>query len=303
MCGRATLSSPAEDVADLFEVEPIDIGPARFNIAPTQPILTVRAQRPSATEPTKPHEESESDGARREHEGDAVHHDLPGGTPVARELALVRWGLIPWWAKPDEAKRISSKCIQARAETAPRSPAFRDAFRRHRCLVVVDGFFEWKTLPDGRRVPHHVRQSGRQPFAIAGLWDEWRPPLPEGAPAGVPPPARLESCAVLTTRSAGAIRELHDRMPLVLPANEWDAWLGGSVEEATRLLEHEQAPDVLDERAHELVAVPVSTWVNDVRHDDPRCIDPAPLVSVELGSGQIDFGFSDTPPRTRRRKR
>jgi putative SOS response-associated peptidase YedK len=290
VCGRATLSSPAQDIATLFDVEPIDIGPARFNIAPTQPILTVRARRSAAgetgdLEPSTP-------------------HDPHAGTPVARELSLVRWGLIPWWAKPDEAKKIASRCIQARAETAPRTPAFRDAFRRHRCLVVVDGFFEWKTLPDGRRIPHLVRHGHGKgaPFAIAGLWDRWRPRKADGPPDKETTPQsslehegeRIESCAVLTTRAGGSIRDLHGRMPLVLPREHWDTWLVGNAEEAARLLEPEQA--TLDARADELVVIPVSTWVNDVRHDDPRCIEPAPIVSAVAGptttAEQIDFGFT-----------
>jgi putative SOS response-associated peptidase YedK len=278
MCGRATLSSPAEDVASLFEVAPIDIGVPRFNIAPTQPMVTVRAKR-HRTEEEEEQEEEEGPGSTGPREA-------PG-----RELALMRWGLIPWWAKPDEAKKIASRCIQARAETAPRTPAFRDAFRRHRCLVVVDGFFEWKSLPDGRRVPHHVRRSRGGPFAIAAVWDSWRPRAdgdeaePKAAHA-----QRIESCAVLTTPSAGTIQDLHDRMPLILPANEWNTWLGGSAEEATRLLEPDR--ETLDHRTHELAIVPVSTWVNDVRHDDPRCIEPAPL---EPAGGQIDFTFAKSP--------
>lgn len=279
MCGRATLSSPASDVAELFDVEPIDLGPPRFNIAPSQPILTVRAKRSPST--------GEED----------VPHDASSATSRRREMALVRWGLIPWWAKPDEAKKIASRCIQARAETAPRSSAFRDAFRRHRCLVVIDGFFEWKTLPDGRRMPHHIRRARHEPFAIAGLWDSWRPPSAED---GARSPERIESCAVLTTRSAGRIAAVHDRMPLVLPANDWDVWLSDSVENAAQLL----APttDVLEQRANALVVVPVSTWVNDVRHDDPRCIEPA-TASSETPLGQIALSFATPSSSASARRR
>jgi len=280
MCGRATLSSPAEEVARLFDVDPIDIGPARFNIAPTQPILTVRARREPAHD--------QPDEARGT--GD---HDPAPGTGVARELAIVRWGLIPWWAKPEEAKKIASKCIQARVETAPRSPAFRDAFKRHRCLVVVDGFYEWKTLPDGRRVPHHIRRSQREPFAIGAVWDSWRPPLAKGTPPDAPKPERIESCAVLTTRAAGRIKPLHDRMPLLLSRDEWAVWLGGSADEAVRLLEQNEAD--LEARARDLIAVPVSTWVNNVRHEDPRCIEPlseAADADEAAEDPQIGFGFA-----------
>jgi putative SOS response-associated peptidase YedK len=265
VCGRATLSSPAEDIAELFDVDPIDIGPPRFNIAPTQPMVTVRASAAGG---------SESDASRK--------------------LAVVRWGLIPWWAKPEESKKVAARCIQARAETVRRAPAFRDAFRRHRCLVVVDGFFEWKTLPDGKRVPHHVRRSHAKPFAIAGVWDSWTPPPADGAPRD-----RIESCAVLTTPSGGSLATIHDRMPLVLEGeHDWDSWLG-TEEEAERLLE--QSPAILEERARDLVMVPVSTWVNDVRHDDPRCIEPSE--PSDPAEPQVDFGFgsADRMAKTRRR--
>ena len=283
MCGRATLSSPAEDVARLFDVEPIDIGAARFNIAPTQPILTVRAV-PAIRSGTSARKTSPAEaGEASDEERGADDHDPSRGTAVARELAIVRWGLIPWWAKPDEAKKIASKCIQARVETAPRSPAFRDAFKRQRCLVVVDGFFEWKTLDDGRRVPHHIRKSQHGPFAIAAVWDSWRPPVAEDASPDAKKPERIESCAVLTTRAAGPMRNLHDRMPLVLSPDEWSAWLGGAPAEAARLLEQDRG----------LVAVPVSRWVNDVRHEGPRCIEPVSAAAEEPPQEpQIDFGFA-----------
>jgi putative SOS response-associated peptidase YedK len=268
-----------EDIADLFEVPPIDIGPPRWNLAPSQPILTIRPAGDTAA--------------------NAEDQDRSRGIAFARELVPVRWGLIPWWAKADEAKKIASRCIQARAETARRAPAFRDAFRRHRCLVIVDGFFEWKTLPDGRRIPHHLRKRGSEPFAIAGLWDSWRDrshteasqandPTVQTRPQEV----RVESGAVLTTRAGGATRDLHDRMPLVLAASEWRQWLFGSVEEAALLLAPDQ--EILDQRAEELVIIPVSTWVNDVRHDDPRCIEPA-APRTQLG---FSFGSSPEPPGT-----
>lgn len=222
---------------------------------------------------------------------------------------MVRWGLIPWWAKAEDAKKIASRCIQARAETAPRAPAFRDAFRRHRCLVVVDGFFEWRSLPDGRRIPHHVRPSAGGVLAIAGLWDVWQAEEENDAPEAARPEP-IESCAVLTTRAGGHLRDLHDRMPLVLPANEWDTWLGGSTEEAARLLEP-QTPKTLEERAGELLVVPVSTWVNNVKHDDPACVAPfehalgppgRPHDSLPPGTRQLAFGFAPGPSPLRSRR-
>jgi putative SOS response-associated peptidase YedK len=221
VCGRATLTTPAEVIAEVFDVDVPDLGPPRFNVAPTQPVPLIR----------KAHDEG-------------------------RELVLARWGLVPWWAKPDEAKRLSAKCIQARSETLQRAPAFRDAWRRHRGIVVIDGFYEWRTLEDGRRVPHHVRRIDRRPFAVAGLWDD----------GVIPGTAKGASCAVVTTRARGPVATLHDRMPLALEGDAIDAWLASPESAAAILSEAKEPP---------WVVVPVSTWVNDVRHDDPRCLEPA----------------------------
>lgn len=235
MCGRATLTAPAEDIAAIFEAEPITIGPPRYNIAPTQPVVTVRR--------------------------------AAGET---RRLATARWGLIPWWAKPDEARRIGGRCVQARAESVRTSPAFRDAFNGRRCLVVFDGFYEWSDgPPQGRskkptRVPHLVRRPDGEPLAIAGVWDCWT--NDELA-------TTIASCAVLTTRSAGNVASIHDRMPLVLPANDWDCWLAADAEAAAALLSPSE--EARERRACQLVIRRVSTWVNDVKHDDERCIEPA----------------------------
>jgi putative SOS response-associated peptidase YedK len=237
MCGRATLTSPIEDVVELFGAAAIDVGPPRFNIAPGQPILTVRR-----------------------------------GVQSQRELVLLKWGLVPRWAKAEEAKKLGGRCIQARAESVLTAPAFRDAFKEHRCLVVVDGFYEWKTLRDGRRVPHHVRPSSSSKlFAIAGLWDRWK--TPEGEV--------IETCAVVTTTAQGKIRDLHDRMPLVVGRNGWTTWLEGSTSDATALLSRSGGSD--------LDVVAVSPWVNDVRHDDARCLEP--LASANEAPGQLGFSF------------
>lgn len=231
MCGRATLTCPVEEIAELFEAEPVPLGPPRYNVAPGQPIPVVRAE-PAA------------DGARR-------------------RLALARWGLVPSWARDP---RIGSRCVQARAESAATTPAFRDAFRARRCLVVVDGFYEWGSAGAGSRRPHHVRLERGGPMALAGLWDRWIAPDGEV----------VESCAVITTGSRGPVRALHDRMPLLVAREDFDRWLRGSTDEAARLLADAETQA---QRASGLVVTPVSTYVNDVRHDDPRCLtadEPAP---------------------------
>lgn len=154
---------------------------------------------------------------------------------------------------------MGGKTIQARGETLARAPAFRDAFKARRCLVVVDGFYEWSGTGKDRQ-PHHVRLAEGGPFAIAGVWDSWK------SPTGT----RLETCAVVTTASRGPIRRLHDRMPLVLDGDERDRWLTASPEDAGTLVGDTRAREA---RAERFVVRPVSTWVNDFRHDDPRCLE------------------------------
>jgi putative SOS response-associated peptidase YedK len=139
MCGRFTLRTPAADLAEEFEVDERPNLAARYNIAPSQDILVVRAAR----------------------EG--------GG----REFAMPRWGLVPAWAK-DPA--LGGRMINARAETLADKPSFREAYRARRCLVVADGFYEWQKAPDGAKLPHHIRLGDSAPFAIAGLWETWRGP-------------------------------------------------------------------------------------------------------------------------------
>jgi putative SOS response-associated peptidase YedK len=224
MCGRATLTVDVEEIAAIIGALPLVGGlPTKrrgFNLAPTDPMIIVR--------PTSDH---------------------------PRTMAVARWGLIPWWAKKDEAKKLGSRFVQARFETLAKTPAFRDAFKRHRCLVIVDGFYEWKTLDDKSRVPHHVHREDRKPFAIAGVWDSWTSPETGEI---------IESCAVVTTEAKGHIAELHDRMPLVIDKDAYDAWLKGTPEEASKV--KAVTPD--------LVTMAVAKYVNNVRNDDEQCIAP-----------------------------
>ena len=134
-------------------------------------------------------------------------------------------------------------------------PAFRDAFKSRRCLVVVDGFYEWSGTGKSRQ-PHYIHLAGTGPFAIAAVWDSWK--SPEGA--------LLETCAVVTTASRGPVAQLHDRMPLVLGPEARERWLTASPEEARDV--------VREAEAERFLVVPVSTWVNDVKHDDSRCLEP-----------------------------
>ena len=238
MCGRATLVTGVEEVAEIFGVVPVPIGPPRFNMSPGQDVPVVRPAPPPS--------------------GLAGPSEGPADASGARELAMVRWGLVPWWSKDG---KMSGKTIQARGETVARAPAFRDAFKSRRCLVVVDGFYEWSGTGKARR-PHHITLPDGRPFAIAGVWESWK------SPAG----ARLETCAVVTTAARGPVVPLHDRMPLVLTDEERDRWLSPSPDDARAVLADAGAHQAVAER---FVVVPVSTWVNDVRHDDERCVAPA----------------------------
>lgn len=136
MCGRYTLSSPGDALADVFDLPEVPQLPLRFNIAPTQESAVVRVLRP--------------------------------GEP--RRLDLLRWGLVPWWA---EGPEIGNRMINARAESAAEKPAFRDSLRQKRCLVPADGFYEWQKLGRARQ-PFLIRRPDRRPFAFAGLWSRWR---------------------------------------------------------------------------------------------------------------------------------
>jgi putative SOS response-associated peptidase YedK len=171
-----------------------------------------------------------------------------------RELALLRWGLIPSWA--DDPK-VGTRLINARAETAAERPAFRDAFRYHRCLIPADGFYEWKT--EGRqKKPFYIRRQDSKPFALAGLWEHWEAPQK--------PP--IDSCTILTTEANKLVQPLHDRMPAILAPADFERWIDPrtSVEDATSLLR--PAP------SEGMTMYPVNPVVNSVRKDDARCIEP-----------------------------
>ncbi len=223
MCGRFTLFSPGDVLAAMFGLSAAAFPPASYNIAPSQPVAAVRT--------------------------------APGGG--GRELALLRWGLVPSWAK-DPA--IGGRMINARAETVGGKPSFRSAVRRRRCLVPADGFYEWKRQ-DGRKRPYYVRMADGRPFAIAGVWERW-----EGAEG----PA-LESCALLTTEANALLAPIHDRMPVIVAPRDFGPWLDPGI------LEIEPLRDILRPwPPGGMAAHPVRPLVNNPGFDDPRCIEASP---------------------------
>jgi putative SOS response-associated peptidase YedK len=172
-----------------------------------------------------------------------------------REFKQLHWGLIPSWAK-DVA--MGAKLINARAETVAEKPAFRSAFKHRRCLVLADGFYEWQRQ-QGKKQPFYFRLQDGQPFAFAGLWERWRSPANE----------EVISCTILTTAANELLQPIHERMPVILEPKDYDLWLNSQV----------QTPQTLEELlrpypAPAMTAYPVSTLVNNSRHNSPECIIP-----------------------------
>ena len=222
MCGRFTLATAPEIVAEFFELTAVpDLSP-RYNIAPTQSAPAILLTPELAQRVFRP----------------------------------LRWGLIPGWAKDPT---IGNRMINARAETAAEKPAFRSAFRQRRCLVVSDGFYEWKKGP-GRKQPFYIRMRDDRPFAFAGLWEHWEADDGTG----------IDSCALLTTQPNNVLRPIHDRMPVILDRANYDLWLDPTMADVDRL-----KPLLCPYRAEEMKVYPVGTWVNSPTRDDPACIEPA----------------------------
>lgn len=221
MCGRYTLATPDPSAlrARFGLGEGVEIR-RRFNVAPGDDVVTVTTDK---------------EGAPR---GDTL-----------------RWGLVPHWAH-DPA--TGYKMINARAETISERPAYRDAFRRFRCLVVADGFYEWERRPGRPKQPWWITRADGEPFAFAGLWAIWHGPGD----------TVLRTCTIVTTRASRSLRDLHDRMPVILPPQAEAAWLDPGTTE--RDLEGLLVPWPDESTA----ARRVGTAVNDARHDGPDCLAP-----------------------------
>lgn len=241
MCGRYTLSVSAAALAEQFAEQfgvaadvPSDL-PARYNIAPTQNVIAVRspAAAPQAS-------------SKRQ-------------TSPEREAALLRWGLVPAWAKDPS---MGARLINARAETVAEKPAFRQAFRERRCLIPATGFYEWQRQESGRKQPFYFRLKSGGVFAFAGLWESWREP---GSGE------MIQSCTLLTTEANDVLRPVHDRMPVMLHADDYDAWLGERADNEDRARLLRPYP------AEEMTAYPVSTHVNKPQHDDQSCVEQLDL--------------------------
>ncbi len=221
MCGRYILIAPGKLIAETFQlpVEP-ELEP-RYNIAPSQDVHAV-LRRPGVAN---------------------------------RELSLLRWGLVPFWA---EDTKIGHKMINARAESAAEKPAFRAAYKYRRCLLPADGFYEWKR-EGKKKLPFLVRLRSQEPFGLAGLWEHW-----EGAHGEV-----VESCTILTTTPNDAVAAIHDRMPVILRPKYYEEWLDPTNHQTRKLTDFLQPYP-----AEDMMMYRVSAEVNSPKNDHPACIEP-----------------------------
>lgn len=221
MCGRYTLRVNTETLAEKFGVDGAlpDLPPS-YNIAPGREVAAV----------------------------------VSGGEGEERRLEMMRWGLIPSWA---EDPGIGYRMINARSETAPSKPSFRQAFKKRRCLIPADGFYEWKKENGGKQ-PYHFRLGDGEPFVFAGLWETWK--NPDGG--------SIVSCTILTTEANGVVGEVHPRMPVILPSEDHEIWLAPDFEEK------EPLADLLRPYPDDAMETfPVSRFVNRPGNDDESCIE------------------------------
>jgi putative SOS response-associated peptidase YedK len=243
MCGRyASIKTPADLAEEFRAVDATDGAvPADYNVAPTKQIVTVVQRHPR-----------DADGA-------------PDPDLTERSLRLVRWGLVPPWATDPKA---GARMINARAETAASKPAFRRAMQARRCLVPAAGWYEWQR-GENHNQAYYTHCADGSSLAMAGLWEYWRPrDDPDGRY-----PQGLVTAAVLTTEAVGPLAQVHDRMPLLLPASAWDAWLDPDLGAADETVAALLAPPPV-ELVSTLELRPVSPMVNSVRNNGPELIAP-----------------------------
>ncbi|MGC1309933.1 MAG: SOS response-associated peptidase [Phormidesmis sp.] len=218
MCGRYTQTKSGEAIARTFNLKEQPDPQPRYNIAPTQPVSAI-AQ--------------------------------PGAD---REYRMFQWGLVPSWAKDPS---IGNRMINARAETVAEKPSFRAPFKRRRCLILADGFYEWKR--EGKQKQPYYIQVGQDLFGFAGLWEKWE--SGDGS--------YLETCTILTTAPNELMETIHNRMPVIVHPEDYDLWLDPDLQDG-RHLQHLLRPY----EAEAMALYPVSNTVNSPRNETPECIEP-----------------------------
>jgi len=231
MCGRYRLTRDGKQIVEDFSIEGEVEWAPRYNIAPTDPIATIRQDR---------------------------------NNPV-RHFALMRWGLIPFWAKD---RNIGLRTINGMSETAATKPAFREAMQTRRCLIPADGFYEWLRTGPKEKQPYNFGMADDSMFAFAGLWDCWRDET--GNP--------ILSCTILTTRPNTLVAPVHNRMPAILERENYDLWLDPGTTDPARVTDLLSPFDPRKMRKY-----PVSKRVNSVKNDDPECAQEIQLPTEVQG--------------------
>lgn len=218
MCGRFSRKSTLQAIIDEFEIEEVN-GTVEpgYNVAPGQEIAVILKDE-------------------------------------TRKLGLLKWGLIPSWSK-DPA--IGNRMINARAETLAEKPSFKHPLRRKRCLIVADGFFEWKK-EGTQKIPMYIFLKDQKPFVFAGLWDTWT--SPEGK--------KISTCTIITTEPNEFMKKIHNRMPVILPKERIEDWLDRSIEN-----EHQVLPLLQPYPEKEMDAYEVSRFVNSPTNNSPACVE------------------------------
>jgi putative SOS response-associated peptidase YedK len=219
MCGRYRLTAKERYLRDHFGLDEDPPWQPRWNIAPTQQIATIRQ------DPKEPR----------------------------RIFGLMRWGLIPYWAKDQS---FGLRTINAMAETAAEKPAFRDAISRRRCLIPADSFYEWKKIGAKEKQAYNFGLAGGSVFAFAGLWDRWRDPKSNV----------IESCTILTTKPNSLVAEVHARMPAILDPDDYERWLDPGITDPGHVLDCLKPFD-----PNRMKKYPVSSRVNRTENDDAEC--------------------------------
>lgn len=223
MCGRYNLRATPQEIAEIFALLRVPELVSRFNISPTQEVPIVRLS-------------------------------LTGG----REFSYVRWGLIPSWAKDP---KIGASMINARSDGVATKPSFRSAFKRRRCLIPADGFYEWQEVPGQKfKQPYAISLKEPGTFAFAGLWETWKDP--EGS--------ALETCTIITTDPNELMEPFHKRMPAILRREDHTRWLETPEEDAAELL-----PLLVPYPTEAMQMYAVSTLVSNARNESPECLKPA----------------------------
>jgi len=222
MCGRYARHSTVHEFAELFGAQGELELAASFNVAPTHAVLVAR----------------EAQGRER-------------------RLGLLRWGLVPYWSNGPDSRY---SMINARADTVDRKPAYRAAFRKRRCLIAANGFYEWRRAGEAKQ-PFFIGLPEGGPFAMAGLWERW-----QGQDGRL-----IESCAIVTTEANARLAEIHDRMPVILPPSAYRTWLDRGCSDVALL-----KPLLRPYPAEEMLVYPVSRHVNRVANDDAACMERLP---------------------------